>query len=113
VTLLTTFSSDENWSAFWSSLSAVPIALVYKHSTRCPVSTSARSRMEELASLRPDLRILQVDVIAERPLSQEISRRFGVVHESPQAILVRDGQAVWHASHSRVTVEAVTSQLQV
>jgi bacillithiol system protein YtxJ len=111
MTIRTTFSSDEDQLSFWSAIEDLPLVLVYKHSTRCFASTSARSRMEDLAALRPDLPILQVDVIAERELSQEISRRLGVVHESPQAILVREGRPVWHTSHSGVTVEAVTRQL--
>lgn len=42
-------------------------------------------------------------VIEDRPVSNEIAARLGVKHESPQAILVRGGKAVWHASHRQVT----------
>jgi len=111
VTPIATFPADENWAAFWTAAAESPLFLVYKHSNRCIASANARRRIEQLASLRPELPILEVDVIAERPLSREISRRFGISHESPQAILVRGGHPVWHSSHSGVTVEAVTAQL--
>lgn len=48
-----------------------------------------------------------VKVIEDRPVSNEIAARLGVKHESPQAILVRSGKAVWHASHGRITAAAL------
>jgi bacillithiol system protein YtxJ len=48
-----------------------------------------------------------VRVIEERPVSLALSQRVGVTHQSPQALLVRNGVAVWHASHYAITVEAL------
>ncbi len=105
-------SGPDPWIAFWRSVEERQELLLYKHSPRCSGATRALGRIEDLERARPDLAILMVDVIGQRALSQEISRRLGVVHESPQVILVRAGRAVWHASHSGVTVEAVTSRLE-
>ncbi len=105
-------AGPDPWDGFWHTLEGAAELLVYKHSPRCFGATRALGRLEELESLRPDLPILMVDVIHQRALSQDISQRFGIRHESPQVILVRGGRAVWHASHSGVTVEAVTSRLE-
>ncbi len=60
----------------------------------------------------PDVPVYWVDVKAQRPLSQEIAGRFDVAHESPQAILLRQGAPVWNASHSDVTACAIARELR-
>ncbi len=60
----------------------------------------------------PDVPVYWVDVKAERPLSRELADRLGVTHESPQAILLRQGAPVWHASHSDVTARAIARELR-
>ena len=90
---------------------AAPVALLYKHSETCPVSAMAQREIDRLEHQRPELDIWVVDVHAQRALSREIAERFTIRHESPQAILVRDGAAVWHASHYGVTVRAIEGEL--
>ena len=83
--------------------------LIFKHSTTCPISAAAHAALRQalaggdLASARVGL----VRVIEERPLSQSIAARFGVTHQSPQAIVLRGGRAVWHASHHAITRQAL------
>jgi bacillithiol system protein YtxJ len=86
-------------------------ALVFKHSSTCPISAAARERFVSWAeSLPPDhLSIYQVLVIEHRPLSQAIAADLGVAHQSPQAILLDHGRAVWHASHWAITADSLTS----
>lgn len=48
-----------------------------------------------------------VRVIEERPVSLALAERVAVKHESPQALLIRDGQALWHDSHEAVTAQAL------
>jgi len=86
-----------------------PLFLVFKHSSRCNVSASAFAEYEAFAAARPDVPTAWIDVIAERPWSQRAAELSGVPHESPQAILVRDGRAAWHASHGAVTQRALES----
>jgi bacillithiol system protein YtxJ len=45
-------------------------------------------------------------------LSDTVAERLGVRHESPQALLIKDGRAVWHASHWSITSEALVSALR-
>ena len=89
-----------------------PVALLYKHSETCPVSAMAQREIDRLEHHRPDLDIWVVDVHAHRALSREIAERFTIRHESPQAILVREGRPVWHGSHYRVTAHAIRREFE-
>ncbi len=60
-----------------------------------------------LAEVPRDATYAIVTVQGQRDLSDAITERFQLRHETPQAILVRDGQMVWSASHFRVTADAV------
>jgi bacillithiol system protein YtxJ len=53
-----------------------------------------------------------VTVQSHRKLSDEMAVRLGIRHETPQAILLRDGRPVWSASHFRITASALTKQLR-
>lgn len=50
-----------------------------------------------------------VRVIEERPVSLAFAERVGAKHASPQAVLVKDGKAIWHDSHWNITVDALKS----
>jgi bacillithiol system protein YtxJ len=84
-------------------------AIVFKHSTRCPVSAMALLEVKRFVSARPDVLVHLIKVVEDRPLSLHFAKRVGVPHESPQAILLRSGKAVWHDSHEGVTVDALDS----
>ncbi|MDH3297200.1 MAG: thioredoxin family protein, partial [Gemmatimonadota bacterium] len=73
-------------------------AVLYKHSTRCELSISARRHVEQFADNFPVAQVFLVDVLRDRSLSDEVEELLGVRHESPQAILLEGGKAVRHAS---------------
>lgn len=80
--------------------------LIFKHSTTCPVSARAHRELQEyLKQGTNGVDVALVRVREERPLSQALAERLQVKHESPQAILVQGGRAVWHASHGNITAE--------
>lgn len=82
-----------------------PVVL-FKHSTTCPISARAHQQMSRLdASVARDVGLVVVQTA--RGVSQEIASRTGIRHESPQAIILRNGKAVWDASHFDITAEAV------
>jgi bacillithiol system protein YtxJ len=87
------------------------VALIYKHSSRCGVSLAAAAEVREFAEARQDVPVYVVDVVRDRALSREIERRLGVRHESPQVILLRNGEPVWDASHRRVTARELADAL--
>ena len=81
--------------------------IIFKHSTRCAVSSWSHAEVTRFAAERSDVPIYLVLVVENRPLSQHIAGALGVAHASPQAILVRDGKPVWNVSHGEVTAEAL------
>lgn len=90
---------------------ARPTAIVYKHSTRCPISAAARGQMENFERRHPDAPLFMVDVIASRDLSRYVENQTGVEHHSPQLILLRDGSPAWDASHFDITADALEREL--
>ena|SRR5438874_3262431 len=90
--------------------------LIFKHSTQCPISTQAYEEFTDFAAGAGDLLCGVVLVIENRRLSNAIAERFKVRHESPQALLIKNGHPVWHASHWSITTDslsdAVTSYAQ-
>lgn len=82
--------------------------LIFKHSTACPVSARAHGEFVSwLARKGAVPRTALVRVIEERPISLALADRLDVTHQSPQAILVVDGKAVWNASHGWINVESL------
>mgnify|MGYP003701057459 CR=1 FL=1 len=78
-----------------------PVVL-FKHSTTCPISSMAYDQMSKVTN---DVSLVVVQ--RAREVSSEIASRTGIQHESPQAIVLRNGKAVWSASHYDITAKAV------
>jgi bacillithiol system protein YtxJ len=87
------------------------VAVIYKHSSRCGVSLAAAAEVRQFMEAEPTVPVYVVDVIRDRPVSAAVERAFGVRHESPQAILLRGGVAVWNASHRAVTSASLSREL--
>ena len=86
--------------------------VLFKHSYSCGVSAEALDELlTHLAEGRRDARYAMVTVQTHREVSNAISSRLGVRHETPQALVVHDGRVVWSASHFRVNAEALTKAL--
>lgn len=92
---------------------AEPLAVVYKHSPICPTSGFAYEEMRSLGQLHRDVPVYLVDVIHSRALSRYIAERVGVVHASPQAIILRAGVAAWHGSHFDLRAETMARRLEL
>jgi bacillithiol system protein YtxJ len=80
--------------------------VIFKHSTTCPISAAAYRQMSTLKDA-----VALVVVQRAREVSREVAERTGIEHESPQAIILRNGKAVWNASHWSVTSDAVEEAL--
>lgn len=92
---------------------AAPEFLLFKHSLICPISAAAFAEYEAFVAAHPAVATAWVDVIGQRPIAQDIARRTGVKHESPQALLLRAGRVVWHASHGKITRASLAAALVV
>jgi bacillithiol system protein YtxJ len=84
--------------------------LIFKHSTRCSISSMAKSRLEREWNLE-NVEPWYLDLITYRNVSNAVASEFGVHHESPQAILVQNGKASYHASHNSITVSEIANKL--
>lgn len=86
-----------------------PVVL-FKHSTTCPISARAQSRLQEMDQ-DGDPVVYRLIVQESRPLSNDIAERFGIRHESPQIIVLRDGEPVFNTSHGSVRAETIREAL--
>ncbi len=83
--------------------SSTPV-LIFKHSTRCSISTMALSRFErqwnqeKIGKVEP----YYLDLIQHRNISNLIAQELNVNHESPQVLLVENGKCTYSASHSAI-----------
>ncbi|MGG1618310.1 bacillithiol system redox-active protein YtxJ [Paenibacillus sp. NRS-1782] len=87
--------------------------LLFKHSTRCPISSCAHQELESYLQDTPNENIeyVIIYVVEDRPVSNEAANKLQLQHESPQAILIKGGEAVWHTSHSNITARAFHDHL--
>jgi len=90
-----------------------PRAVLFKHSTRCPVSAYVIDEVMAFAEDHPEWPVYLLKVIEQRPLSNEVSEELGIRHESPQALVLHQGQVRWHGSHNEVTAEALQRQSRI
>ncbi len=85
------------------------VVVVFKKSPICPVSFHAEAEFREFLSAceaREGLAVVEIDVIARRPLARGLTNELGVRHESPQALIFRAGELAWQGSHEALTVAA-------
>lgn len=86
-----------------------PIA-IFKHSTRCAISSMAKSRLERNWSNDLDhIHFYYLDLIKYREVSNYIAEKFQVYHQSPQVIVIKDGKAVYNASHSSISINSIVN----
>jgi bacillithiol system protein YtxJ len=92
-----------------------PVA-IFKHSTRCSVSRFALKQFE-VETLQcnvfteDNVSAYFLDLIEYREISNEIANRFQVVHQSPQLLLIKNGQSVYDASHSDIDAGELAGRL--
>jgi bacillithiol system protein YtxJ len=92
--------------------SSIKPVVFFKHSTRCSISSMALNRLK---SVEPE--VLEtadfycLDLIAHRDVSNYIADKLDVHHESPQIVIVRDGDCTYDASHMEIEVKELISEI--
>ena len=81
--------------------------ILFKHSTTCPISSGV---YQEISRVSGEINLVIVQTA--RPISTAIAEKTGIRHESPQAIVLRNGKPIYHASHFDVTAEDVAKSLE-
>ena len=87
-----------------------PVA-IFKHSTRCSVSRMALKQLENEFNSSDKVTPYFLDLIVHRDISNEIANRFGVTHQSPQLILIKNGKAIYNVSHSDIDAEELSEKV--
>ncbi|UYZ58019.1 bacillithiol system redox-active protein YtxJ [Hymenobacter latericus] len=93
--------------------SAQQPVVIFKHSTSCSISAMAKSRLERQwaeAGLG-DVKPYYLDLLRFRPISNQIAEQFGIRHESPQLLLIRNGECRYDASHMSIQLNDVKKKL--
>lgn len=85
--------------------------ILFKHSTRCSISSMALSRFEREWDLSQHVELFYLDLIAFRELSNEIARVLNVEHQSPQVFLLKNGEVIYNASHNGISAQEIKSAL--
>lgn len=85
--------------------------VIFKHSTRCSVSGVAKARLEKAAML-PDADFHYLDLLRFRPLSNQIAEDLKVYHESPQVLLIRNGECVYDESHLSISMDDLAEAMK-
>ncbi len=87
--------------------------LIYKHSFACAICMFSKKRIESLMEYTPHVTGWHfIDVRKQREISGHVSDHSGIRHESPQAILLHNGEVIWHGSHSAIRQDAIKNALQ-
>ncbi|HXB08357.1 MAG TPA: bacillithiol system redox-active protein YtxJ [Puia sp.] len=80
--------------------------VIFKHSTRCSASALVKGRLER-ADQPEAIDFYFLDLIRNRPVSNRIAETFFVEHESPQVLLIRNGECVYDESHMGITMDEI------
>ena len=76
--------------------------VIFKHSTRCSVSRMALKQFENEFKLQDKMDAYFLDLIENRDISNEIAKKFDIVHQSPQLLLIKNGKCIYNISHSDI-----------
>lgn len=108
-------NEDANKSDFWIPLedikqldaideaSEAKTVLIFKHSTRCIVSKMALKEFNRDFDIQGDVDAYFLDLLNHRDISNAIATRYGVEHQSPQLLVLKNRQVVKHTSHSDIS----------
>lgn len=83
--------------------------LIFKHSIRCSTSALAKGRLEK-GSAPANIDFYYLDLINHREISNLVADEFKVHHESPQVLLIRNGECVYEESHIGIRMEEIVEQ---
>jgi bacillithiol system protein YtxJ len=86
--------------------SAARPQVIFKHSTRCSISAVALQRLQK-ETAPADMDFYMLDLLAYRNLSNKIAEQFKVYHESPQVLVIRNGECVYDESHLSISMHDI------
>lgn len=100
----------EDYSQIQKALSQTEPFLVFKHSTRCSISSLVKSRFERTFN-STSIKLFYLDLLRFRSLSNQLAHDFKIKHESPQVIIIKDSTCIYHASHNSIDADVIKGKL--
>ncbi|MFM9908127.1 MAG: bacillithiol system redox-active protein YtxJ [Chitinophagaceae bacterium] len=97
------FTDDEQLKEIKDRSKIIP-QLIFKHSTRCSISSMIKRRLEKKQA-PVSIEFYYLDLIKFRSISNKVADEFNVFHESPQVLLIKNGDCVYDESHVGITME--------
>ena len=78
------------------------VQAIFKHSTRCGISRMVLSQFEKSFKVETEIDMYMLDLLQHRDISSTIASKFSVHHESPQLLIIKNGEVVRTASHGDI-----------
>jgi bacillithiol system protein YtxJ len=86
--------------------------IIFKHNTTCPISKGVKRSLEEDGDNLPKgVPVYILDLLSHRNISDAIAENFSVEHQSPQLLVIKDGQCSYHKALYDITVEDTTAAI--
>jgi bacillithiol system protein YtxJ len=105
-------TSVEQLNEVVQSVTDKPV-LLFKHSTRCGISSMALNTFEREWSSDNELaNIYMLDLLRHRDISSEIAEITGIMHQSPQVVVLKGTEVIYEASHSSIDARKIESLLK-
>lgn len=101
--------TDEQQLAAIKEKSATVPQVIFKHSTRCSISSVVKSRLER-ASEPSGVDFYFLDLIKHRSVSNKVAEDFSVHHESPQVLVIHNSECTYDESHSAISMDEIEEQ---
>lgn len=99
--------SGSDWENVLADSFTAPV-LVFKHSSRCGISHMALERLDNQWPSHPlEINPYLLDLLANREVSNRIATELGVLHQSPQIILIHAGICVFTTSHNAISAPII------
>jgi bacillithiol system protein YtxJ len=83
--------------------------VIFKHSTRCSISVMAKSRLER-SEFPEQIQFHYLDLLQYRDISNKIAEQFDVHHQSPQILLIKNGECIFEETHSAISMDEIVEQ---
>ena len=82
--------------------------VIFKHSFRCSLSSIAKNRLDKAAA-PGGMDFYFLDLIKHRNISNKISQEFKVYHESPQVLIIKNGESIYDESHMAINMQEIAA----
>ena len=94
------------------STNGLPV-LIFKHSTRCSISSMALNRLETKWIDNENIQTYYLDLLNHRDISNEIANLFSVEQASPQILLIKNGVCIYNASHTDISAADILTAAKI